>query len=59
MTIEELIKELKKWPQNMPVACYGEIDYPPENYKVDISKRTWIHTNYPWNKPEFEYINLE
>lgn len=59
MTIEELIKELKKYPQNMPVACCGEIYYPPENSKIDITQRTWVHNNYPYNLPDFEYINLE
>lgn len=59
MTIAELIKELKKYPQDMPVACYGDIYYPPEECKIEISQRTWVHSNHPYNLPDFEYINLE
>lgn len=59
MTVGELIEELKKYPQDMPVACCGDIYYPPKNYKIDISQRIWVDSNYPWNRPDFEYINLE
>ena len=59
MTIKELIEELQKYPQDMPIACCGDIYYPPENYKIEISQRTWVDSNYPWNRPDFEYINLE
>lgn len=38
MTVGELIEELKKYPEDMPIACYGDI---------------------PWDRPDFEYINLE
>ncbi len=59
MTVSELIEELKKYPQDMPVACYGDIYYPPEEYKIEISQKTWVDSNYPWDRPDFEYINLE
>lgn len=61
MTIGELIKELKKYPQDMPVACCGDIYYPPEaeNNRVYVSERLWVDNNYPWDRPDFKYINLE
>lgn len=61
MTVGELIEELKKYPEDMPVAVYGNIYYPPESEynKLEISKRTWVDSNYPWDRPDFEYINLE
>lgn len=61
MTVGELMEELKKYPEEMPVAVDGCIYYPPEwgENKIEISKRTWVDSNYPWNRPDFEYINLE
>lgn len=59
MTVGELIEELKKYPEDMPVACCGDIYYPPEKCTIEVSQRTWEHTNYPYNKPDFDYINLE
>lgn len=54
MTVGELIRELQKYDEKLPVAIDGDV-----NYKIDVSQRTWIDSNYPWNRPEFEYINLE
>lgn len=59
MTVAELIEELKKYPQDMPVACCGDIYYPPETNIVSVSERLWVDSNYPWNRPDFKYINLE
>ena len=59
MTVGQLIEELKKYPHDMPVAVCGDIYYPPENCKIEVSQRTWYDTNYPWNRPEFEYVNFE
>lgn len=61
MTVGELIEELKKYPEEMPVAVDGCINYPPEyeGNKIEIRKRTWVDNNYPWNLPDFEYINIE
>ena len=61
MTVGELIEELKKWPVDMPVAAWGDIMCPPESEynKLKVEKRTWTHTNYPYNKPDFDYINIE
>lgn len=43
----------------MPVACCGDIYYPPENHKVEAAQKTWVDSNYPYNYPDFEYVNLE
>lgn len=45
MTVNELIKELNKYPQNMPVVSCMDIHYPPETCKIEISQRTWVDTN--------------
>lgn len=61
MTVGELIEKLKQFPLDMPVACDGNIYYPPDNgyYDIEISQRTWVDSNYPYNRPDFEYINIE
>ena len=59
MTVGELIQELQKYDENLPVAIDGDIYYPPKTYKIEISQRIWVDSNYPWNRPNFEYINLE
>ena len=61
MTVGELIEKLKQFSLDMPVACDGNIYYPPDSgyYDIEVSRRTWYDSNYPWNRPEFEYINLE
>ena len=61
MTVGELVRELLKYPNDMPVAVYGDIYYPPEHpsNRLTIEKRTWVDSNYPWNRPDFEYINIE
>ena len=45
----------------MPVTVDMNIMYPPEaDYnKLEVSQRTWVDTNHPWNRPDFEYINIE
>jgi hypothetical protein len=61
MTVGQLIEKLKEYPLDMPVAVCGDIYSPPEyeGNKITVSQRTWYDTNYPWNRPEFEYVNLE
>lgn len=61
MIVRELIEELEKYPQDMPVAVGMNIMYPPEaDYnRLEVSQKTWADSNYPWNKPDFEYINIE
>lgn len=58
MTVSELIEELKKYPQDMPVGVYGNFLYPSGD-KIDVSICTWVHSNYPYNLPDTDYVNIE
>ena len=53
-TVKDLIERLKKFPQDMPIATYGE---PFE--EIVITKKVWTHNNYPYDGPDVEYIDLE
>ena len=61
MTVKQLIEKLKEFPENMPGATLNDINPEdrddPEWIKVSIA--TWVHSNYPYNKPDFDYVNLE
>ena len=61
MTVKQLIEKLKQFPDDMPVATIGEINYSdiddPEF--IDVQVKTWTHSNYPYDKPDFEFVNLE
>ena len=61
MTVKQLIEELQKYPPDMPVATVYDIN--PEDIKdphwIKLKICTWVHSNYPYNKPDFEYLNLE
>lgn len=61
MTVKQLIDKLLKFPEDMPVATVNDINPEdiddPEFIKVKIC--TWEHNNYPYNKPSFDYVNLE
>ena len=61
MTVKQLIEKLKEFPENMPIATFNDINPEdiddPEWIKVSIA--TWVHSNYPYNKPDFDYVNLE
>ena len=61
MTVKQLIKELQKWPEDTPVAIMCDInlsDIKDPNF-IKVSKHTWVDSNYLYNKPDFDYINLE
>lgn len=51
LTVGELIEKLKEFPQDLPVCadCNG-ID--------TVEKRTWEASNYPYNRPDEDYICL-
>ena len=61
MTVKELIEELQKWPQEMPVATVQDIDWVTryDPHWIRVSKKTYIHSNWPYDKPDFDYIDLE
>ena len=52
MNVRELITELRKFQEDMPVcdACYIEIDGAVE--------KTWEDTNYPYNRPNKQVVVL-
>ena len=60
MIVQQLIKELQKWPEDMPIAIMCDIN--PSDIKdpnsIEVSKYTWVDSNYPYNRPDFDYINL-
>ena len=61
MTVKELIDKLLEFPQDMPVATFHDIN--PEDIDdsdwIKVNICTWEHQNYPYNKPSFDYVNLE
>ncbi len=50
MTVKELIDKLKEFPDDMRVVDFAYSDL--EN----VCKRVWIHSNYPYNKPDEEVL---
>lgn len=49
MTVKELINKLKEYPEDMEVM----VDY------MDIESvydGTWMHTNYPYDKPDKQVV---
>ena len=50
MLVAELIKELEKFPKNIEVmnADYSEIE--------NVYEGTWVHTNYPYDKPDKQVV---
>lgn len=46
MTIKEIIEKLKEFPEDMEVvdSSYDSIN--------EIYPSVWIHSNYPYNKPD-------
>ena len=54
MTVKELIEKLKEYPDDMIVTT----DCQP-NWGINLKVRTWTHDNYPYNKPSFDYLNIE
>ena len=61
MTVKQLIDELKQFPENMPVATICDIDWNTKDdpHWIKVQKQMWEHNNYPYDKEDFEYVNLE
>ena len=54
MTVKDMIEKLKQFPEDMPIAVgYDVFD------EIHISVKTWTHTNYPYDKPDFQYVCIE
>lgn len=60
MTVKQLKKELDKYPDDMPVATHFGIDWALKDdpHCIEVKQTTWIHANYPYDKEDFEYVNL-
>lgn len=54
MTVTKLIEILKGFPQDMIVCTDGDLWGDPE-----ITIKTWIHSNYPYNLPNKEYVSID
>ena len=61
MRVKELINKLQEFPDDMPVATIGviepEVIDDPDFIAVNVC--TWKDYDYPYNKPSFDYVNLE
>lgn len=60
MTVKQLIEELKKMPEDYPVALMDDIGWAQKDDPNDIKLKicVWQQSNYPYDKPDFEYVNL-
>lgn len=49
-TVQDLIDELKKYPLDMEVRDY--------DFEIieEVKIKTWQHTNYPYDKPNKDYV---
>lgn len=52
-TVKDLINILKEYPQDMPVAVWSD---PHDEIEVEIKK--WTHNNYPYDKPDIDYVAI-
>ena len=45
----------------MPIAVYDNINWIDKNKPdiIQVQNRVWVDSNYPYDKPDFLYINLE
>lgn len=54
MTVKELIEKLMQFDPEMLIATnYDVYD------DIDVSVKTWIHANYPYDKPSFDFVSIE
>ena len=60
MTVKQLKEKLSKFPDDMPVATHFCIDWvgKDEPNWIDVKQETWTDSNYPYNKEDFEFVNL-
>lgn len=54
MTVKDMIEKLKQFPEDMSIAVgYDVFD------EIRIYIKTWSHTNYPYDRPDFQYVCIE
>ena len=53
--------KLKEFPEDLPIATWGDINWKSKDDPnfIKVTKETWTHQNYPYDKDNFDYINLE
>ena len=61
MTVKQLKKALDKFPEDMPVATFSDINWMTKDDPnwITVKEQTWTHSNYPYDKEDFKYVNLE
>ena len=61
MRVKELINKLQEFPQDMPVATFHDIN--PSDIDnpdfIEVKIYTLEHSNFPYDKPSFDYVDLE
>ena len=60
MTVKQLIDALSEFPQEMPVATFGDVDWTTKDDPrwIEVKIKTWVHGNWPYDKPDFEFVDL-
>jgi len=60
MTVKQLKEVLDAFPDDMPVATCNDISFENKDnpYWITAQITTWTDSNYPYSKPDFEYVNL-
>lgn len=53
MTVKELIEKLKEFPEDLPVGIMFDI-----HGDITVERKTWTDDNYPYNKPDVDFINI-
>lgn len=53
MTVKELIEKLEQFDPNMLVGVNYDVSSPT------ICIRTWVDGNYPYDRPDFDYVSIE
>ena len=53
LSVGELIEILQTFPKDMGVVDCGF------NGIINVSIRTWTHSNYPYNLPDTMYVMIE
>ena len=60
MTVAQLINRLQQFNPDLPVATWDDISWltkdDPDFIKVEI--HTWTHDSHPYDKSDFDYVNL-
>ena len=60
MTVAQLINRLQQFNPELPVAVGYDINYVTKDCPdyIEVVLCTWVHSNYPYDKPDFDYVNL-